>query len=70
MVAHQPIIDAKVYRCMERIAQEMRERGAADILHWLLCMTTDVIGELSFGESFDMLEMKEVFKSLIDEGDC
>jgi hypothetical protein len=32
----------------------------ADILKWFTFMATDVIGELSFGVSFDMLKQEEV----------
>ncbi|EMR82811.1 putative benzoate 4-monooxygenase cytochrome protein [Botrytis cinerea BcDW1] len=38
------------------ISEEMAKRGAADIFKWWMFMATDVIGELSFGESFKMLE--------------
>lgn len=31
-----------------------------DVYHWFLSMATDIIGELSFGESFRMLETGEV----------
>jgi cytochrome P450 len=35
-------------------------RGTADILKWWTFYTTDVIGHLSFGESFHKLEHEEV----------
>lgn len=35
-----------------------------DVFHWFLCMATDIIGELSFGESFRMLETRQVSDSL------
>lgn len=38
----------------------MGRRGAADVFKWWLFMATDVIGELSFGESFRVLEAGEV----------
>ncbi|KAF5878449.1 putative benzoate 4-monooxygenase cytochrome protein [Botrytis fragariae] len=38
------------------ITEEMSQRGAADVFKWWMFMATDVIGELSFGESFKMLE--------------
>lgn len=41
----------------------MKERGVADVFKWWMFMATDIIGELSFGRSFDMLEIKKV-KSL------
>lgn len=42
------------------ISEEMSRRGAADVLKWWMFMATDVIGELSFGESFKMLESGKV----------
>jgi hypothetical protein len=39
---------------------EMSQRGAADVFKWWMFMAADVIGELSFGESFKMLESGKV----------
>ncbi|KAI1456501.1 putative cytochrome P450 [Annulohypoxylon moriforme] len=59
LVAHRPAVDSKVRMAVERMAEEMEERGATDVYRWALYMATDVIGELSFGSSFRMLETKE-----------
>lgn len=56
----EPIISSRVHMAIGRIAEEMEKRGAADVFKWWLFMATDVIGELSFGESFRMLEAGEV----------
>jgi cytochrome P450 len=45
---------------VEGIAREMSQQGAADVFKWWMFMATDVIGELSFGESFRMLEFGKV----------
>lgn len=45
------------------ISREMAHRGAADVFKWWMFMATDVIGELSFGESFKMLESGKVCTS-------
>lgn len=55
-----PQVEAKVRLTIQRIGEEMYTRGAADLCKWWLFMTTDVIGELSFGESFRMLEYGQV----------
>jgi hypothetical protein len=39
---------------------EMRVSGREDVFKWWLFMATDIIGELSFGESFRMLEAGKV----------
>ncbi|KAI2465630.1 putative cytochrome P450 [Annulohypoxylon bovei var. microspora] len=59
LVTHRPTVDTKVRLAIERMAEEMEERGATDVYRWALYMATDVIGELSFGSSFRMLETKE-----------
>ncbi|KAI0394130.1 cytochrome P450 [Xylariaceae sp. FL0594] len=51
-----PQIDSKVKLAIQRMREEQESRGVADIYKWWLFLTTDVIGELSFGESFRMLE--------------
>ena len=49
---------------IDGMAEEMRGgKGFADVYKWALFMTTDVIGELTFGESFKMLERGEVIPS-------
>ncbi|KAJ5784933.1 uncharacterized protein N7503_010145 [Penicillium pulvis] len=56
---HEPLISKRVNLAIEKIAQEMDSRGVADVFKWWLFMATDVIGELTFGESFQMLESGE-----------
>lgn len=46
-----------------RIEEEIEKTGAADIFKWWTFMATDVIGELSFGESFRMLELGKVYST-------
>jgi cytochrome P450 len=55
-----PAVDTKVKLTLQQIDKEMQERGAADVLKWASFMSTDVIAELTFGESFEMLEQGKV----------
>ncbi|KAI1267069.1 cytochrome P450 [Xylariaceae sp. FL1019] len=55
-----PNIQDKVRLAIQRMGEEHETRGVADIWEWWLFMTTDVIGELSFGKSFEMLESRKV----------
>ena len=55
-----PQVKARVELAIQRIGEEMNSRGAADVAKWWLFMATDIIGELSFGESFKTLEYGEV----------
>ncbi|KAI1151504.1 cytochrome P450 [Nemania diffusa] len=64
--AFLPQIDDKVNLTIQRMAEEYKTRGAADVYKWWLFMTTDIIGELSFGESFRMLESGEINQYVID----
>jgi hypothetical protein len=54
------LIAEKINLTVTRICQEMESRGVADVFKWWLFMTTDIIGELSFGQSFGMLESGKV----------
>lgn len=55
-----PVIDGKIQKAIDRMAGEMKERGAADMYKWWLFMATDIIGALSFGDCFRMLDKGEV----------
>ncbi|KAJ4418349.1 hypothetical protein N0V82_005630 [Gnomoniopsis sp. IMI 355080] len=58
--SYLPIVEQRVNLAVERIGQEMKSsREAGDVFKWWLFMATDVIGELTFGESFRMLELGE-----------
>ncbi|KAJ3540476.1 hypothetical protein NM208_g5051 [Fusarium decemcellulare] len=51
----EDIIRAKVEKAVGRIHEEA-SRGNSDVLKWWMLMASDVIGTLSFGESFELLE--------------
>lgn len=61
--ALEPFIMRKVDLCIEKMGAEMDQRGAVDVFKWFMFLATDVIGELSFGESFQMLEKGKVSQS-------
>ncbi|KAM4063653.1 cytochrome p450 [Hirsutella rhossiliensis] len=50
-------VDARAQLAVEKMGQEMKSRGATDVFKFWLFMATDVIGELTFGDSFRMLEL-------------
>ncbi|POS80270.1 hypothetical protein DHEL01_v201320 [Diaporthe helianthi] len=52
-----PTIESRIRLTIQRMAEEMEARGAADIFKWWMFLATDVIGELTFGESFRTLEL-------------
>lgn len=56
----QPAIEMRIRMTIQRMAEETKTRGTADVFKWWLFMATDIIGELSFGESFRTLEQGKV----------
>lgn len=56
----EPLIRQRIELAVTRISEEIQSRGAADVFKWWMFMATDIIGELTFGESFQMLEMGKV----------
>lgn len=59
LAAVAPQVQRTVDLMIKRVGEEMERRGAADVIKWFLFMATDVIGELSFGDSFRTLEIGE-----------
>ncbi|OLN83762.1 putative sterigmatocystin biosynthesis P450 monooxygenase STCB-like protein 9 [Colletotrichum chlorophyti] len=49
------VVREKVAKAVGRIKAEAT-RGSSDVLHWWLLMASDVVGQLCFGESFELLE--------------
>ncbi|KAE8349885.1 cytochrome P450 [Aspergillus coremiiformis] len=52
----EPLIDSRVRLAIQKMQDEMNTRGVADVYKWWFFMATDIIGELTFGDSFRMLE--------------
>ncbi|KAL9468467.1 hypothetical protein ACSS6W_010161 [Trichoderma asperelloides] len=59
LAAVAPQVQNTIDLMIKRVGEEMENRGAADVMKWFLFMTTDIIGELSFGDSFRTLEIGE-----------
>lgn len=56
----EPVVLENVELAIHRIQEHMDTDGSADLLKWFFFMATDIIGQLSFGESFRMLEYGKV----------
>ncbi|KAG7406249.1 Cytochrome P450 monooxygenase azaI [Fusarium oxysporum f. sp. rapae] len=54
--AFEPLIRAKVDLAMSQMENEYRSLGYTDCHKWFSFMATDIIGDLTFGSSFRMLE--------------
>ena len=55
----EPTIDAKSQLAVSQMQKELKARGAMDVFQWWYFMSTDLVGELTFGESFQLLERGE-----------
>ncbi|KAM6516753.1 hypothetical protein FALCPG4_014926 [Fusarium falciforme] len=62
----EPLIDSRVCLTIQKMKEEAEKRGAADVFKWWLFMATDIIGELSFGDSFCMLEQGKKNQYILD----
>ena len=51
-----PVVTSHVDLTISRMKEELNKQGHIDIWKWWMFMTTDVIGELTFGESFRTLQ--------------
>jgi cytochrome P450 len=56
----QPLVREKTQLAMSKLNQQLQEEGYMDVLRWFHYMSVDIISDLSFGESFGLLEAGEV----------
>ena len=61
----QPVITDKVDLAIRQMQQEAKHRGVMDVFKWWYFMSTDLIGELTFGHSFQLLERGQVLLHLL-----
>jgi len=65
------VIREKVNLTIAQIKSESARNGSADVLKWFMFMASDVIANLSFGESFHMIESgvkSDYIKAIEDTG--
>ena len=53
-------IRTSVQMTVSKIKRDALKDGKVDIMKWWIRMTTDVLGNLAFGESLDMVETESV----------
>jgi cytochrome P450 len=56
----EPVVTDLVRLAVRGVVEESNRSGYADILKWWTLMAMDVVAELSFGESFDMVRSGKV----------
>lgn len=59
----EEVIKGITTKAVDKIAQDLHQNGKADVFKWWTFMTSDVSGELLFGESWDMLGVGQVSDS-------
>lgn len=59
IIKRETMVKQKIELCVSKIRRDAIA-GRADILMWFTYMATDIIGQLSFGNSFEMLEKEKV----------
>lgn len=59
ILKYEDSIRAKAELALEKIGRDAAT-GGADILKWFTFMATDLMGQLSFGTSFEMLRKEKV----------
>jgi cytochrome P450 len=56
----ESVVHERAALAVQRIGEETKKEGSADVMKWWMFFSTDVIGELTFGDSFRMLEQGKV----------
>lgn len=59
----EELVDARVQFTTQRMKTDMKRDGVVNVHKWWILMTSDVIGELSFGESLGLLEIGKVSRN-------
>ncbi|KAH8658284.1 cytochrome protein [Xylariales sp. PMI_506] len=61
-----PIVETRCRQVISRMDEQMKKQGYVDVFAWWFFFTTDIIGELSFGESFRMIDQGKKNQYLLD----
>ncbi len=55
-----PDVYSRATAAVYRMGEELQARGSIDVYKWWFFFTTDTLGELTFGSSFNMIESGKV----------
>ncbi|KAK6355454.1 hypothetical protein TWF696_004551 [Orbilia brochopaga] len=55
----EPVVRKHVRTCVGKIKRDLDNGGVVDVMQWIHLMATDVIGEVSYGKNFGMLEREK-----------
>lgn len=62
----EPVVTEKMSLALHKMGEELNERGCIDVLKWWIYMALDVITEISYGASVDILENEEENRYIMD----
>ncbi|KAF3919628.1 hypothetical protein ABW20_dc0104592 [Dactylellina cionopaga] len=62
----EPVVRKYVNICVAKIKREFDNGGTPDILKWVQFMSTDIIGEISYGQNFGMLK-NEILNPILQD---
>lgn len=62
----EPVIKEKMSFALAKMDQELTERGCIDVFKWWIYMALDIITELSYGESVNILGEEEKNRYIMD----
>lgn len=62
----EPVIGEKMSFALAKMEQELTERGCIDVFKWWIYMALDIITELSYGESVNILGEEEKNRYIMD----
>ncbi|KAL3469060.1 cytochrome P450 [Aspergillus californicus] len=62
----EELVDARVQFTIQRMKTDMERNGIVNVHKWWILMTSDIIGQLSFGESLGLLEIGKESQFITD----
>lgn len=62
----EPVVSEKMAAALDKMAEELKERGCIDVLKWWIYMALDIITELSYGASVNILEEEQENRYIMD----
>ncbi|GFF59008.1 probable sterigmatocystin biosynthesis P450 monooxygenase STCB [Aspergillus udagawae] len=62
----EPLVDSRIQFTIQRMKGDMERAGVVNVHKWWILMTSDIIGELSFGESLGLLEIGKESQFITD----
>ncbi|KAJ5893432.1 Cytochrome P450 [Penicillium taxi] len=62
----EPVVAEKMAKALSKMEEELEQRGCIDVLKWWIYMALDIITELSYGASVNILEDEEENRYIMD----